>query len=252
MANEYVKLWLSYEAYFQPLSDAEVGRLARAMLQFKSHGVEPVFSGNERFVWPAIKRDLEEARAAQEAYREKQRDNGRKGGRPKKTEAFFEKATETQKTQAFFEKPKKDMDKGQRTKDKGNVVSNETTTPHTPQGEAAAVDADLGKVADFYQQNIGTLAPSTYQQIQEWLSCLPADVLILAMRAAVDQGKRNWAYIKAILKRCTDTGIKSTADWEAAESARNRPANSYEGKRSPMEEKRAKLRQIAGGEIYEN
>ena len=64
MANEYVKLWLSYEAYFQPLSDAEVGRLARAMLQFKSHGVEPVFSGNERFVWPAIKRDLEEARAA--------------------------------------------------------------------------------------------------------------------------------------------------------------------------------------------
>ena len=58
MANEYVKFWLSYEAYFQPLSDAEVGRLARAMLQFKSHGVEPVFSGNERFVWPAIKADI--------------------------------------------------------------------------------------------------------------------------------------------------------------------------------------------------
>ncbi|MBE5037298.1 DnaD domain protein [Subdoligranulum sp. DSM 109015] len=252
MANEYVKLWLSYEAYFQPLSDAEVGRLARAMLQFKSHGVEPVFSGNERFVWPAIKRDLEQAISARESFLEKQRENGKKGGRPKSTQAFSEKPTETQKTQAFFEKPKKAKDKGQRTKDKGNVVSNETTTPHTPQGDVWEVDADLGIVADYYQKNIGTLAPSTYQQIQEWLSCLPADVLILAMRAAVDQGKRNWAYIKGILKRCADTGIKSKADWEAAENARNRPVKPYEGKRSPMEEKRAKLRQIAGGEIYEN
>lgn len=27
MANEYVKLWLSYEAYFQPLGDAETGEI---------------------------------------------------------------------------------------------------------------------------------------------------------------------------------------------------------------------------------
>lgn len=115
-------------------------------------------------------------------------------------------------------------------------------------GEAAA----LGKCADFYQQNIGTLAPSTYQQIQEWLKVLPAEVIILAMKAAVDNGKRNWAYIKAILKRCEDTGIRSRIDWEAAESARNRPANASEGKQSTMAEARAKLRQIAGGAIDEN
>lgn len=58
MANEYVKLWLSYEAYFQPLGDAEVGRLVLGMMKYKSQGVEPVFAGNERFVWPAIKADI--------------------------------------------------------------------------------------------------------------------------------------------------------------------------------------------------
>ena len=115
-------------------------------------------------------------------------------------------------------------------------------------GEAEA----LGKCADFYQQNIGTLAPSTYQQIQEWLKVLPAEVIVLAMKAAVDNGKRNWAYIKAILKRCEDTGIKSRIDWEAAENARNRPANASEDKRSSMAEARAKLRQIAGGAVDEN
>jgi len=58
MANEYVKLWLSYEAYFQPLGDAEVGRLVLGMLKYKSTGVEPEFSGSERYVWPAIKADI--------------------------------------------------------------------------------------------------------------------------------------------------------------------------------------------------
>lgn len=53
-----MKLWLSYEAYFEPLSSAEVGRLTLAMMKYKSQGVEPVFAGNERFVWPAIKADI--------------------------------------------------------------------------------------------------------------------------------------------------------------------------------------------------
>ena len=53
-----MKLWLSYEAYFEPLSAAEVGRLTLAMMKYKSQGVEPVFAGNERFVWPAIKADI--------------------------------------------------------------------------------------------------------------------------------------------------------------------------------------------------
>lgn len=111
-----MKLWLSYEAYFDPLSAAEVGRLTLAMMKYKSQGVEPVFAGNERFVWPAIKRDIDEANQSAAEYSAKQSENGKKGGRPKKA-LENEKATETQKTQAFFEKPKKDMDNGLRTKD---------------------------------------------------------------------------------------------------------------------------------------
>ena len=117
MANEYVKLWLSYEAYFQPLGDAEVGRLVLGMMKYKSTGTEPVFNGNERFVWPAIKRDIDEAKAAQERFEEKQRDNGKKGGRPSKTQAFSEKPTETQKNPSLFRKTKKP-----RTKDKGQRI----------------------------------------------------------------------------------------------------------------------------------
>lgn len=122
MAKEYVKLWLSYEAYFEPLGAAEVGRLALAMMKYKSQGVEPVFTGNERFVWPAIKRDIDEANQAAAEYSERQSANGKKGGRPRK-ESDSKKATESQKSQPFFEKPKKDMDKGLRTKDNSPPIS---------------------------------------------------------------------------------------------------------------------------------
>lgn len=36
MVKMYIKLWDSYESYFEPLSDAEVGRLVRAMMKYKS------------------------------------------------------------------------------------------------------------------------------------------------------------------------------------------------------------------------
>lgn len=122
-----------------------------------------------------------------------------------------------------------------------------TGIPPIPPTGAAEEEADLCRCSDFYQQNIGTLSPSTFGQLKEWLLLLSADVIILAIQSAADNGKRNWAYIRAILNRCADTGIRSAADWEAAENARRKPVKPSDGNRSPVEETRAKLRQIAGG-----
>lgn len=38
--KEYVKLWLSYESYFEAFSDVEVGRLVRAMIKYRVSGEE--------------------------------------------------------------------------------------------------------------------------------------------------------------------------------------------------------------------
>lgn len=59
MAKEFVKLWLSYESYFESYSAAEVGRLVLAMIKYKSSGAAPEFSGSEKFIWPVIKRDID-------------------------------------------------------------------------------------------------------------------------------------------------------------------------------------------------
>lgn len=207
MANEYVKLWLSYEAYFQPLGDAEVGRLVLGMLKYKSTGVEPEFSGSERYVWPAIKRDMDEARAAQERFNEKQRDNGKKGGRPPKIQAFSEKPTETQKTQAFSEKPKKAKDKGQRTKDKGQGTNN---PPLSPQGETGAArpakfsakacieqytqNAELRQLLlDWLEVRKKARAPETERAISENLRILP--------QMAQESGLTLQDYMREVVRR---------------------------------------------------
>lgn len=78
--DEYVKLWLRYADEFGSYSAAEVGRLVLAMMQYHASGAEPEFSGSERFVWPAFRRDIDCEKAALSSARE----YGKKGGRPRK------------------------------------------------------------------------------------------------------------------------------------------------------------------------
>lgn len=56
--EQSVKIWLVYEEWFKLYSDAEVGRLITALLKFAATGEDTEFSGNEKFIWPALKRDV--------------------------------------------------------------------------------------------------------------------------------------------------------------------------------------------------
>uniref|UniRef100_A0AAU8B6R1 DUF6291 domain-containing protein n=1 Tax=Dulem virus 33 TaxID=3145751 RepID=A0AAU8B6R1_9CAUD len=53
------------------------------MMEYKSGG-SPHPEGNERFAWPSIRRDIDQAKTAYEKECERQRINGAKGGRPPK------------------------------------------------------------------------------------------------------------------------------------------------------------------------
>lgn len=217
MANEYVKLWDSYADYFEPLSDAEVGRLVLGMLQYKSTGTAPEFSGNERFVWPAIRRDIDEAIRKHDEFLEKQAENGKKGGRPSKTKAFSEKPTETQKTQAFSEKPKKAKDKGHRTKekDKDSVAAVAATTARAGARDTAAADPCtaveldpwLAKAVQCYEANIGALPRYVAERLGSWLAELGPDLVCEAIHRAASANARNWNYAEKILQSWQASGV---------------------------------------------
>ena len=87
MAFDYIPLWDRYRELFEPLHPEEIGRLVIAMQDYKD-GKPVDITGNERFVWPSIRRDIDTAKSAYEDACQRQRENGAKGGRPKKPAAL--------------------------------------------------------------------------------------------------------------------------------------------------------------------
>lgn len=117
--KEYVKLWLSYRSYFEAYSAAEVGRLVLAAMDYRESGAEPEFSGSERFIWPAIRRDIDESVAAQKAISASRSEAGKQGGRPESEKAnAFDESNEKQKKQMLSDESKKSYGQRKRTKDK--------------------------------------------------------------------------------------------------------------------------------------
>lgn len=117
--KEYVKLWLSYRSYFEAYSAAEVGRLVLAAMDYRESGAEPEFSGSERFIWPAIRRDIDESVAAQKAVSASRSEAGKQGGRPESEKAnAFDESKEKQKKQMLSEESKKSYGQRKRTKEK--------------------------------------------------------------------------------------------------------------------------------------
>lgn len=124
--KEYVKLWLSYRSYFEAYSAAEVGRLVLAAMDYRESGAEPEFSGSERFIWPAIRRDIDESVAAQKAISASRSEAGKQGGRPESEKAnAFDESNEKQKKQMLSEGSKKSYGQRKRTKekDKDSILS---------------------------------------------------------------------------------------------------------------------------------
>jgi hypothetical protein len=122
MAREYFCAYYSYLSSLDVLNDAEVGRLFRALLIYSESGAVPELRGNERFIFPMMKDQIDRDAEKYQAFCVKQSEVGKKGGRPKKEEnpTLFE---ESQKTQPFFEKPKKAKEKE---KEKENIKERTT------------------------------------------------------------------------------------------------------------------------------
>ena len=233
MAKEYVKLWDSYAAYFEPLSEAEVGRLVLAMLKYKSTGTAPELKGNERFVWPAVQRDIDAAIEAQNALSSTRSSAGKRGGRPKSI-CFSEKANESK---CFLEKAKKAMDKD---KVKDSIAAEAATG-------ARAREEALSDCIRCYEGNIGPIPRYVADDMLMRLESVSPDLICAAIEEAAQNGARSWKYVKAILARCEQTGIRDADAFRADRKSRAESGKIASAGGKETESRREELRQIVSG-----
>ncbi len=60
----YIKLFVDYLDAIEPLGDAERGRLFTALLQYARSGEVPQLCGNERFLFPMMRAQVDRDRDA--------------------------------------------------------------------------------------------------------------------------------------------------------------------------------------------
>lgn len=233
MAKEYVKLWDSYESYFESYSAAEVGRLVLAMMKYKSQGVEPEFSGSEKFIWPAIRRDIDLDRE----FTEKKQSSGKSGGKQNQA-----KASTLKQTEANESKNKQEY------RNTGIQEHRDTDIPATAAAPAqsAIYSPDLAACIQRYEQNCGSVPRAVSDAISTALLKFPASLICQAIDEAAANNARRWSYISKILDRCEQQGIY-TVDAYLAEKERAKPTRPAPRQPDAAASARDKLRALAKG-----
>lgn len=243
MLRPYFCAYHSYLENMELLNYEERGRLFTALLEY-SQGDETIeLTGNERFVFPGIRSQIDRDKAQWEQIDSIKTANGRKGGRPKKNET--EKAngfSENLKNQQVISVSKKSLEK-KKEKDKDKDIISSSTT-----------DADLSRCVQSYEQNVGTISRAAFDEINAQLQDLPADLVCEAINEAALNNKRSWQYVKAILTRCRQQNITTVDAYRAekqnhaaAAAARAAPAGRPQSKQAAIRERLKKRLEETGG-----
>lgn len=87
----YIKLFVDYLDAIEPLGDAERGRLFTALLEYAKTGEAPQLGGNERFIFPMMKAQLDRDNATKEELSIK-RSNAAKASKSKQNEHLLANA----------------------------------------------------------------------------------------------------------------------------------------------------------------
>jgi DnaD/phage-associated family protein len=122
-----------------------------------------------------------------------------------------------------------------------DITTNITTNNYVDDDAHAREDNPF----DFYQENgFGVIGSYIAQKMADWCEDLSGELVLEAMKLAVEQGKKTWSYTEAILKSWNDKGVKSLADAKADQQefqekrskAKNKPKGGYS--RKPMREEK--------------
>lgn len=174
----YLKVNTNFSEILEPLQDAEVGRLFRAMLSYAENGTVPEFKGNERFVWNAAKQSID-----REAEISVKRSNNRK-----QTITNDNKTQQTATNGSKEKEPKRNIDIYINTLNHSNdssdlsIVNNqETKEPNNT--------TVLNSFDTFWLAYPKKVAKKDAQRA--WMKIKPSQELLTTMLEAIEQQKQS-------------------------------------------------------------
>lgn len=197
-------IYLDYEEQFNLLTDEQIGQLMRAIIKYEKTREIPQLNGIVKMAFSFIKTQLDRDREKYEARCEKNRENAKKGGRPRKNQK------DNLKANGFYENQ---MDAKKPDDDKEDEEDNEED-----------IDNDLllkkEKEEKLQQRFIECLNSFNINAISEcikYLDELPFEVIDYVLSKTSGIKCPNWNYANTILQDYVKRKIDSVEKIQAEE-----------------------------------
>lgn len=189
--------FLFYRSFYEAIhSLPKKDRLSayEALIEYALDGTTPCLSGAPAAVFTLAKPNIDASRRKAES--------GKKGGQSRGKTQANGKQSES--------KPEPIKDKGQEIKDKGQEIKEQPPT------------CPPSAVAYYLDKYNPDAAPISIEELKAYEDELSTSVCIHAINIAKDERKTGWSYVKGILKRYQNEGVKCIADVERLEENRKR------------------------------
>ncbi len=287
MARNYAAFLHEYLEEMEELTDAEFGRLARALLRYSSTGQTTALSGNERFYAKRIYMQEDRFRLNYDEAVEA-RSNAGKRGASKRWKPKDAEEADTADGNAINGNGKNSNAINANSKN-GNAINRngkngktetETETKTETKTEINILSAgadniarageeapppplrnpEIASVMRLYMDRINpTPSRLCVDELAEFAQTLGAEACIHAMQVALDEKKTQWSYIRAILRGYQSDGVRCLADIQAREERRQQAKkepkernSQYQKHCGPLSERAKQAVQMALAEAEED
>ena len=170
----YIKIYRDFIDVAKELDDEERGRLFLAIMQYANGEEVPPLKGAEKIAFVVLRSQIDRDDAAHDEYIEKQRENGKRGGRPKKDKPVNKN-------------PKNPTLKKQNPKnlDIDTDIDIDTDVDIDIDGEDSAEPETVSPPVISLPLNDGSFYPISQEQCHEWAGLYPAVDVIQQLRGMV-------------------------------------------------------------------
>lgn len=224
MARDYTALPFEYLDEMDHLSDAEYGRLIRALQQYSITGEEPErLSGQEKGHWKRVRNREDRYRESFDATEKAMSERGAKAAaarwdKKKDAKAF---SSNTEHAQACLRMLDDAKNVNTDTETKADNISPpapparaERPGDDSPDGGKPVQlnDPEFRRVMTFFMDKLNPMPPSmAIEGLKNYTASLGADVVIHAMEICLGEKKTSWSYLRRILMRYEREGLTNMA-----------------------------------------
>lgn len=202
-------IYLDYEEQFNLLTDEQIGQLMRAIIKYEKTREIPQLNGIVKMAFSFIKTQLDRDREKYEARCEKNRENAKKGGRPRKNQKDNLKANGFNENQMDAKKPDDD---------KEDEEDNEEDNEEDIDNDLLLKKEKEEKLQQRFIECLNSFNINAISECIKYLDELPFEVIDYVLSKTSGIKCPNWNYANTILQDYVKRKIDSVEKIQAEES----------------------------------